>query len=171
MKNEIQYTIGKSSLGSVLVAENERGICAISLGDSESALISWLHTIFPTAVMRQENANFTDHLGEVLALVESPHSEHHLPLDMRGTPFQQKVWNALREIKTGTTSTYSEIAERINSPKAVRAVANACGANRLAIVIPCHRVIQKNGSLAGYRWGVERKRELLRRETETHLHS
>ncbi len=164
MNNKIHYTTGECSLGIILVAESERGICAIAFGDDETALITYLHTLFPNAAIQPAATDFANGLAEVIAFVEDPQIGLHLPLDIRGTVFQQKVWQALCEIQPGSTSTYSELAARIDSPKAVRAVASACAANKLAVVIPCHRVILKDGGLAGYRWGVERKRILLQRE-------
>ncbi len=168
MNDKIHYMIAECSLGIILVAESVRGICAIAFNDDETALITYLQTLFPNESIRPASADFADHLSQVIAFVENPQIGLRLPLDIRGTVFQQKVWQALCEIQAGSTSTYSEIAARINSPKAVRAVASACAANRLAIAIPCHRVVKKDGSLAGYRWGIERKRELLRREATTH---
>lgn len=164
MIDKIQFAIGKCSLGKVLVAESERGICAIALGDEPSQLITYLQTLFPNADIQPAAAEFDPHLAQVIAFIDSPQSAFDLPLDIRGTEFQKKVWNALRKIPAGKTSTYSELAIAIDLPASVRAVASACAANKLAVVIPCHRVIQKNGSLAGYRWGVERKRALLQRE-------
>ncbi len=164
MKDEIQYNIGECSLGNILVAESERGICAIALGDGSSALIAYLHKLFPNAAIQPAGPEFERKLAQVITYVDAPESGFSLPLDIRGTEFQQMVWREISKIPPGTTSTYTELAKQIGSPKSVRAVANACAANKLAVVIPCHRVIQKNGSLAGYRWGLERKRLLLQRE-------
>jgi AraC family transcriptional regulator of adaptative response/methylated-DNA-[protein]-cysteine methyltransferase len=161
---EIRFAIGECSLGAILVARSERGVCAILLGDDPDALARELQDRFPRATLIGGDAEFEDVVARVVGLVEAPRVGLDLPLDVRGTAFQQRVWRALREIPAGTTASYREIAERIGSPGAVRAVAHACAANPLAIAIPCHRVVRSDGGLAGYRWGVERKRALLQRE-------
>jgi AraC family transcriptional regulator of adaptative response/methylated-DNA-[protein]-cysteine methyltransferase len=161
---EIRFAIGECSLGSILVARSERGVCAILLGDDPDALARDLQDKFPRATLIGGDAGFEELVAKVVGLVEAPGLGLDLPLDVRGTAFQQRVWQALREIPAGATVSYSELAGRIGSPKAVRAVAHACAANPLAVAIPCHRVVRNDGGLSGYRWGVERKRALLQRE-------
>jgi AraC family transcriptional regulator, regulatory protein of adaptative response / methylated-DNA-[protein]-cysteine methyltransferase len=161
---EIRFAVGESSLGSILVARSERGVCAILLGDDPDALARELQDRFPRATLIGGDAGFEDLVARVVGFVEAPGLGLDLPLDVRGTAFQQRVWQALREIPAGSTVSYTEIAGRIGSPKAVRAVASACAANPLAVAIPCHRVVRNDGGLSGYRWGVERKRALLQRE-------
>jgi AraC family transcriptional regulator of adaptative response/methylated-DNA-[protein]-cysteine methyltransferase len=160
----IRFAIGECSLGSVLVASSEVGVCAILLGDDPDALARELQDRFPKANLIGGDAGFEKLVAQVVGIVEAPAQKLDLPLDIRGTVFQQRVWQALREIPPGTTASYTEIAGRIGSPKSVRAVAGACAANALAIAIPCHRVVRSDGGLSGYRWGVERKRALLQRE-------
>jgi AraC family transcriptional regulator of adaptative response/methylated-DNA-[protein]-cysteine methyltransferase len=161
---EIRFAIGACSLGSILVARSERGVCAILLGDDPETLARDLQDRFPRAALIGGDAGFEELVAKVVGLVEAPGLGLELPLDVRGTAFQQRVWQALREIPAGSTASYTEIAGRIGSPKSARAVAHACAANPLAVAIPCHRVVRSDGGLAGYRWGVERKHELLRRE-------
>jgi AraC family transcriptional regulator of adaptative response/methylated-DNA-[protein]-cysteine methyltransferase len=163
----IRFAIGECSLGSILVAATERGVCAILLGDDPEELAHDLERRFPRAELIGADAKFEDLVAKVVGLVEKPWSPTKLPLDIRGTAFQQRVWKALSKIPAGTTMTYSEIADAIGEPKAVRAVARACATNALAVAIPCHRVVRADGNLAGYRWGVERKRTLLAREART----
>jgi AraC family transcriptional regulator of adaptative response/methylated-DNA-[protein]-cysteine methyltransferase len=160
----IQFAVGECSLGSVLVAATEHGVCAIFLGDDPDVLARNLQDRFPRAELRAGDAAFDRWVAEVVALVEQPALGLRLPLDIRGTAFQLRVWEALRQIPNGSTASYTEIAERMGQPTAARAVAMACGANPLAVIIPCHRVIRIDESLSGYRWGVERKAELLKRE-------
>ncbi len=164
-KTEIYFAIAECSLGSVLVAQSDRGICAISLGDDPSALLDELQRQFSTATLIGGDAEYEKLVAKVIGFIEHPHTKFDLPLDIRGTLFQQRVWQALQTIAPGETTSYSNLAQRIGSPKAVRAVASACAANVLAVAIPCHRVVRINGDLSGYRWGVERKRTLLERET------
>jgi AraC family transcriptional regulator of adaptative response/methylated-DNA-[protein]-cysteine methyltransferase len=161
---EIRFAIGECSLGSILVGRSERGVCAILLGDDPDALAREFQDRFPRASLIGGDAEFEDVVARVVGLVEAPSLGLDLPLDVRGTAFQQRVWEALRAIPAGTTATYSEIAARIGAPRSVRAVAGAVAANPLAVAIPCHRVIRNDGGLSGYRWGVERKRALLQRE-------
>jgi len=161
---EIRFAVGECSLGSILVAQSERGICAILLGDDPQQLAHDLQDRFPHASLIGGDAGFEQLVARVVGFVEAPRIGLDLPLDIRGTAFQQRVWQALREIPFGQTASYTEIANRIGAPRAVRAVAQACGANALAVAIPCHRVVRNDGSLAGYRWGVERKRILLESE-------
>lgn len=160
----IHFAVGESSLGPILVAMSAQGVCAIMLGNDPAALVRDLEDRFPRATMVGGDAGFESLVSKVVGLVESPHLGLDLPLDVRGTAFQQRVWQALGEIPAGHTVSYRELAERIGKPSAVRAVAQACGANPVAIAIPCHRVVRTDGSLSGYRWGVERKRALLERE-------
>jgi AraC family transcriptional regulator of adaptative response/methylated-DNA-[protein]-cysteine methyltransferase len=160
----IRYATGRSTLGVVLVAATERGVCFIALGDKREALTRELGEEFPAAKLRRGDRDFQRLVSQVVALVESPAAAHNLPLDIRGTAFQQRVWQALTEIPAGTTITYTELARRVGKPRAIRAAAAACASNDLAIAIPCHRVVRTSGSLAGYRWGLERKRVLLDRE-------
>jgi AraC family transcriptional regulator of adaptative response/methylated-DNA-[protein]-cysteine methyltransferase len=160
----IRYAIGRSSLGAVLVAATNRGVCFIALGDKREALAKELAAQFSQAKLRRGNRDFRRLLSQVVALVERPAAAHRLPLDIRGTAFQQRVWQALTEIPAGTTITYTELARRVGKPRAIRAAAAACASNDLAVAIPCHRVVRTSGSLAGYRWGIERKRALLDRE-------
>lgn len=161
---EIRFAIGQCALGAILVAQSERGLCAISLGDDAEALLRELQDRFPKARLIGGDAAFEQLVAQVVGFVEAPGLGLDLPLDVRGTAFQQRVWQALREIPPGQTASYAEIARRIGAPAAVRAVASACAANTLAVAIPCHRVLRQDGSLSGYRWGVERKRALLERE-------
>jgi len=161
---EIRFAVGECSLGSILVAQSARGVCAIMLGENPDALVRELQDQFPRAKLVGGEAGFEQLVAKVVGLVEAPGVGLDLPLDVRGTAFQQRVWQALREIPAGETVSYTELASRIGAPKSVRAVAQACGANRLAVAIPCHRVVRNDGSLSGYRWGVERKRTLLARE-------
>jgi AraC family transcriptional regulator, regulatory protein of adaptative response / methylated-DNA-[protein]-cysteine methyltransferase len=161
---EIQFALGECSLGFVLVARSERGVCAILLGDDPDALARDLQGRFPRSTPAPDDAALERLLARVAGLVEAPGLGLDLPLDPRGTAFQRRVWEALREIPAGATATYTEIAGRIGAPDAVRAVAGACAANPLAVAIPCHRVLRSDGGLSGYRWGVERKRALLQRE-------
>lgn len=163
-KAEIRFAVGECSLGSLLVAASERGVCAILLGDDPDALARDLQDRFPRATLIGGDSDFEELVSRVVGFVEAPALGLDLPLDVRGTAFQQRVWQALREIPPGSTASYAEIATRIGSPKSVRAVAGACAANSLAVAIPCHRVVRTDGSLSGYRWGVERKRALLQRE-------
>jgi len=160
----IRFAVGQCSLGAILVAQSARGVCAILLGDDPNALIAELQRRFPAAELRGGDAGFETLVARVVGFVEAPRLGLDLPLDLRGTAFQQRVWQALRMIPPGQTLSYAELAERIGAPKAVRAVAGACAANPLAVAIPCHRVVRRDGDLAGYRWGIARKRALLERE-------
>lgn len=157
----IQFAVGASSLGAVLVARSAKGICAIFMGDDADALILDLQRRFPRAAISRGGKDFAKSIAEVVRMVDKPGMGLDLPLDVRGTAFQKRVWQALQKIPVGTTSSYADVARRIGKPKSVRAVAQACGANPLAVVIPCHRVVRSDGDLSGYRWGVERKRALL----------
>ena len=161
---EIRFAVGECSLGSILVARSELGVCDIFLGDDPDALARNLQDRFPRATLIGGDAEFERLVARVVGFVETPAVGLDLPLDVRGTAFQQRVWQALREIPPGSTASYTDIAHRIGAPKSVRAVAQACAANPVAVAIPCHRVVRTDGGLSGYRWGVERKRVLLQRE-------
>jgi len=160
----IRFAVGECSLGSILVAATERGVCSILLGDDPDALARDLQDRFPKARLIGGDRDFERLVAKVVGFVETPARGLDLPLDVRGTAFQQRVWQALREIPAGTTSTYAKVAARIGAPRAVRAVAQACASNAIAVAIPCHRVVRHDGGLSGYRWGVKRKRLLLERE-------
>lgn len=163
---ELWHAVGNSSLGCVLVAATERGLCAILLGDDPVTLFTDLKSRFPKARISEPKPGFADWVDEVVRFVDDPARVEglQLPLDIRGTAFQRRVWEVLRQIPAGKTASYAAIANRLGKPSAARAVAGACAANTLAIAIPCHRVVASNGKLSGYRWGVERKRRLLERE-------
>jgi AraC family transcriptional regulator, regulatory protein of adaptative response / methylated-DNA-[protein]-cysteine methyltransferase len=161
---EIRFAIGECSLGSFLVAKSDRGVCAILLGDDPDELARDLQDQFPRASLIGGDVEFEQLVARVVGFVEAPGIGLDLPLDVRGTAFQQRVWQALREVPAGVTASYTDIANRIGSPNSVRAVARACAANTLAVAIPCHRVVRHDGGLSGYRWGVERKRALLEKE-------
>lgn len=162
--SDIRFAVGECSLGAILVAQSERGVCAILLGDDPDALVRDLQDRFPRANFVGNDTEFEQRMAKVIGFVEAPGIGLDLPLDVRGTAFQQRVWQALREIPPGETASYTVIANRIGAPLAVRAVAQACAANTLAVAIPCHRVVRGDGALSGYRWGVERKRALLDKE-------
>lgn len=165
-REEIRFAIGQSSLGAVLVAASAKGVCAISLGDDPEELLRDLQNRFPQATLIGADKAFEHYVAAAVGLVERPQAPFDLPLDIRGTAFQQRVWAALRKIPAGTTVSYAEIARRIGAPKSVRAVAGACAANPVSLAVPCHRVVRSDGALSGYYWGVERKRALLERERE-----
>ena len=162
----IRFAVAECSLGSLLVACSAKGVCAIALGDDPQALAQALQDRFPKAELVGGDAGFERLVARVVGFVEAPGLGLNLPLDIRGTAFQQRVWQALTEIPAGRTASYAEIARRIGAPTATRAVARACAANAIAVAIPCHRVVRTDGSLSGYRWGVDRKRALLAREAE-----
>ena len=161
---EIRFALGECSLGTILVASSDRGVCAIALGDDPEVLMRDLQDRFPKASLIGGDRAFEQLVAKIAGFIEVPALGLDLPLDVRGTAFQQRVWQALREIPPGSTASYTDIANRIGSPKAVRAVAQACAANPVAVAIPCHRVVRNDGTLSGYRWGVERKKALLERE-------
>jgi len=163
---ELKFAVGQTSLGAILVASSGKGVAAILLGDEPGELVRNLQDRFPNAHLAGADRRYEALVAQVIAMVESPEASRDLPLDLRGTAFQQRVWLALRKLPSGETVTYAELARRIGSPKAIRAVAGACASNNLAVAIPCHRVIRTDGSLSGYAWGVERKRILLRRERQ-----
>ncbi len=161
---EIQYAAGNCSLGSIVIASSSEGVCAILLGASPAVLLEDLKARFPGAHLVRAAEKLQPLVAKVIEVVETPSAGFDLQLDARGTDFQRRVWRALREIPAGATASYLDIANRIGAPGSVRAVARACAANPLAVVIPCHRVVRTDGGLSGYRWGVERKRALLARE-------
>ncbi|MGM4909420.1 bifunctional DNA-binding transcriptional regulator/O6-methylguanine-DNA methyltransferase Ada [Rhizobium sp. 768_B6_N1_8] len=164
VNEEIKFAVGQTSLGAILVASSKKGVVSILLGDDPDKLVHDLQDRFPKARLVGANRDYEALVARVVGFVEKPGVGLDLPLDVRGTAFQQRVWQALREIPVGETISYAEIAQRIGSPQAVRAVAGACAANKLAVAIPCHRVIRNDGALSGYAWGVERKRALIDRE-------
>ena len=161
----IHFALGQCSLGAILVAQSEKGICAILLGDDPETLLHDLQDQFPKARLIGGDSAYERLVAEVVGFVEAPALGLALPLDVQGTAFQERVWQALREVPAGSRVSYTDIAERIGAPKAVRAVAMACAANHIAVAIPCHRVVRRDGDISGYRWGVERKQQLLKRET------
>ncbi len=163
----IRFAVGECSLGSILVAATGKGICSILLGDDPDILVRDLQNRFPRAELVGGDHEFETWVASAVGLVEHPEQKFDLPLDVQGTVFQQRVWQALRAIPPGSTASYEELAIRLGAPRAVRAVAGACAANGIAVAIPCHRVVRKDGDLSGYRWGVERKRALLEREAKT----
>jgi AraC family transcriptional regulator, regulatory protein of adaptative response / methylated-DNA-[protein]-cysteine methyltransferase len=162
----IRFAVGECSLGSILVAASEKGVCAISLGGDPGRLVKELQDHFHKARLIGGDGKFERVVARVVGFVEAPKFGLDLPFDVRGTAFQRRVWKALREIPAGSTASYTEVASRIGSPKSVRAVASACASNTIAVAIPCHRVVRADGALSGYRWGVKRKRSLLERESE-----
>lgn len=163
----IRFAVGECTLGSILVAQSTQGICAILLGDDPDELLHELQSRFPRAELIGADKDFEAVVAYVVGFVQSPRLDFELPLDIQGTAFQQRVWIALQKIPPGQTVTYTEIAKRIGMPTAVRAVAAACAANTLAVAIPCHRVVRSDGNLAGYRWNIERKRQLLDAEASS----
>ena len=166
-KNEtISYTCGTSTLGVLLMAQSQQGICAILLGDHEDDLVKELMGRFPGANVQPSESAVSELMQQLVKLIEQPTQLLPLPLDIRGTLFQQRVWALLQQIPVGETRSYTQIAQALGAPKAIRAVAGACAANALALVIPCHRVVRSDGQLAGYRWGLERKKTLLQRERD-----
>src|SRR6266700_4845097 len=162
--NIIRFAVGECSLGAILVAATDKGVCAIEFGDDPDALVRSLQDRFPNAHLVGADQRFEELVSKVVGFVEAPAQGLDLPLDIRGTAFQQRVWTAIRTVPAGSTASYGEIAARIGRPKAVRAVAQACGSNAIAVAIPCHRVVRRDGSPSGYRWGVARKQALLKRE-------
>jgi AraC family transcriptional regulator of adaptative response/methylated-DNA-[protein]-cysteine methyltransferase len=161
---EIKFAVGQTSLGAILVASSKKGVASILLGDDPDKLVRSLQDRFPKARLIGADREYGSLIAHVVGFVENPHIGLDLPLDVRGTAFQRRVWQALQEVPVGERVSYSEIARRIGSPSAVRAVAGACAANNLAVAIPCHRVVRNDGAVSGYAWGVERKRALLDRE-------
>lgn len=164
--NVIRFANGECALGAIMVAGTERGVCAIILGDDPNVLVRELQDRFYKATLIGDDPEFERYVAQAVGFVEAPSIGLELPLDIQGTAFQQRVWQALCKIPAGSTASYAEIAERIGSPTSSRAVAGACAANKLALAIPCHRVVRTDGNLSGYRWGVERKRQLLEKEAK-----
>jgi AraC family transcriptional regulator of adaptative response/methylated-DNA-[protein]-cysteine methyltransferase len=162
----IAYSVGESAFGNILVARDAQGVCAILIGSGPEELTSDLAKLFPQSELVRDDRELDDDLQKILRFVETPSSGLTLELAMRGTPFQQRVWEELIKVPPGRIITYAALAARIGQPTAVRAVANACAANAIALAIPCHRVVRSNGALSRYRWGVERKRALLEREAQ-----
>ncbi len=162
----LYYSIGACAFGSILVAHSEKGICAILIHDDEKPLLADLQTRFPKATLIEDRTDFKHWLEQVVNFVEAPKKGLELPLDIRGTLFQQRVWQLLQKIPFGTTASYTDIATQLGDPKAVRAVARACAANPIALLVPCHRVVRSDGGISGYRWGVENKRTLISREAK-----
>jgi AraC family transcriptional regulator of adaptative response/methylated-DNA-[protein]-cysteine methyltransferase len=160
----IHFVVGECSLGSILVASSVKGVCCVTLGDDPGHLLVDLKNRFKNAEIIGGDENFGSLIAQIAGFLETPRLELDLPLDIRGTAFQQRVWQALRKIPSGSTASYSDIARMIGSPNSVRAVAGACAANPIALAIPCHRIVRSDGHLSGYRWGIERKRILLARE-------
>jgi len=160
----IRFAVGQCSLGAILVAATDKGVCAIEFDNDPDALVRNLQDRFPNARLLGGDERFEQLVAKVVGFIEAPAQGLDLPLDIRGTAFQQRVWTAIRDIPAGSTASYREIAERIGAPKAVRAVAQACASNGIAVAIPCHRVVRTDGATSGYRWGVARKRALLARE-------
>jgi AraC family transcriptional regulator of adaptative response/methylated-DNA-[protein]-cysteine methyltransferase len=160
----IRFSVGVCTLGQVLVASTTRGVCAVTLGDDAEALVLDLQHRFAKATIVEADAAHDDVAALVFAIVDGEAPGSGLLLDLRGTAFQQRVWQALRAVPVGTTVSYAELAVAIGAPTSSRAVAQACGANPAAVVVPCHRVVRRDGGLSGYRWGVERKARLLARE-------
>jgi AraC family transcriptional regulator of adaptative response/methylated-DNA-[protein]-cysteine methyltransferase len=163
---EINFALGQTTLGAILVASSKKGVVAILLGDDPEKLLRELQDRFPKAKLIGADQEYERLVARVIGFVEAPNQAPNLPLDIRGTAFQQRVWRALQGIPAGTTVSYAEIAKKIGSPKSVRAVASACAANSIAIAIPCHRVVRTDGSLSGYAWGIDRKRHLIDRERQ-----
>lgn len=160
----IHFISGTSSLGTLLLASSAQGLCALLLGDDLTTLERDLAQRFPGQPTPQRDEGLMPALEQLLSYLDNPLAEFDLPLDLAGSVFQRRVWDALRQIPFGKTASYQQIAQQLGQPKAFRAVANACGANPLAVIVPCHRVLRQDGSLGGYRWGLERKRQLLERE-------
>ena len=161
---ELHFAVGQSSLGAILVASSEKGVAAILLGDDPEELVRNLQDRFPNADLIGADKDYESLVARVVGFVEAPRIGLDLPLDVRGTAFQQRVWRALQEIAVGETLSYADVTRRIGNPRALRAVAGACAANKHAVAIPCHRVVKNDGSHSGYAWGVKRKRALLDRE-------
>ncbi len=166
---KIRFALGQSSLGAILVACTVKGVAFISLGDNPDALLANLQTRFPKAQLIGGDQNFESLIARIVGFVEAPAVGLDLPLDIRGTAFQQRVWQTLQLIPLGQTISYAELARRIGAPNSIRAVASACAANNLALAIPCHRVIRKNGAMSGYAWGIDRKQKLLDRERQSRV--
>ena len=163
---EIKFATGKSELGTVLVAQSAAGVCAILIGDGAEVLKRDLAEEFTDAMLVRDDRALRTDLDKILAFIRTPAKGLEVPLDIRGTPFQRRVWSALLGVRVGHKITYAALASRIGDPHAIRAVANACAANAIALAIPCHRVVRSDSALAGYRWGVERQRSMIEKEAE-----
>ena len=163
---EINFALGHTTLGAILVASSKKGVVAVLLGDNPDKLLRDLQDRFPRAELIGADKEYEKLVARVVGLIEAPGQGLNLPLDIRGTAFQRRVWRALQKISAGTTVSYAELAKRIGSPRSVRAVASACAANNIAVAIPCHRVVRTDGTLSGYAWGIARKRELIDRESQ-----
>jgi len=166
VNEEINFALGQTTLGAILVASSKKGVVAILLGDDPDKLLRDLQDRFPKAKLIGDDKDYEKLVARSVGLIETPNQSQNLPLDIRGTAFQRRVWRVLQRISAGTTVTYAEIAKRIGSPKSVRAVAGACAANNIAVAIPCHRVVRTDGSLSGYAWGIDRKRHFIDRERQ-----
>ncbi|WP_454063814.1 methylated-DNA--[protein]-cysteine S-methyltransferase [Candidatus Nitrospira salsa] len=164
MQELITYTIKHSMLGSILIAQSKKGICAVHMDDRPSSLLKNFHERFPESCHNDSDKMLNKRADKIVKYIDRSKADLDVPLDIRGTDFQKKVWNALHTISSGKTVSYTDLANRLNQPNAVRAVARACAANELAVIIPCHRIVKKNGKLSGYRWGRERKQQLLQLE-------
>lgn len=164
MTQTIRYATAAADIGRVLVAATDKGLCWLALGDSDEALLACLCAHYPAATLRPADAEFAGWFAAALAALEQPHAMCEAPLALEGSAFQQQVWQALRDIPAGQTTSYGRLAAKLGKPQATRAVARACATNRLAVLVPCHRVVAADGSLAGYRWGLARKKALLARE-------
>ena len=165
-REKLYFAVDNTSLGAVLVASSLKGVVCIILGDEPAQLIQNVQDRFPEASMINAGADYKSIIARVIAMVETPGIDLDLPMDIRGTAFQQQVWQALRAIPPGQTMSYADVARHIDQPTSARAVAGACAANGIAVAIPCHRVVRQDGALSGYRWGIERKRILLAREAD-----
>jgi len=166
---EINFTVVSTELGKLLIAATRRGVCSVRFGEDEAGLLHELRQEFAAATLQRNDGMLRRISSQICGLLRDPSIPPDIPLDIRGTAFQQQVWNALRRIPSGETRSYTSMAQAIGKPEAVRAVANACAANPIALLVPCHRVVQKNGSLAGYRWGKQRKAALLEKEQASRL--
>jgi AraC family transcriptional regulator of adaptative response/methylated-DNA-[protein]-cysteine methyltransferase len=164
LPSSLRMILAEGELGPVLLARSELGVCAIFLGDDRESLLAELQFEFPGVEIFEADVQCTEFMDRLLQWISAPRAELDLPLDLRGSQFQLRVWQAMREIPLGATLTYAQLAERIDSPQAARAVASVCAANKVALLVPCHRVVRSDGTPSGYRWGIERKLELLRRE-------
>lgn len=162
----IRFALQPGPLGLILLADRGRGVCAIALGDDPDTLLDGLQSDFPDAALVTDPAGLAPALARVVRAIEHPREPLELPLELSGTPLQRRVWAALQTVPAGATASYAQIAGRIGRPDAARAVANACAANRIAVAIPCHRIVRSDGALSGYRWGTQRKRWLLQREAQ-----
>ncbi len=165
-RTHIEYAVTHCRWGALLVAQTKLGVCAVLLADNADALLAELKQTFKNSSLIENNAALQANIHAVYRVIENPRLPHQIHLDMHGTAFQQRVWQALREIPAGEKVSYSALAEKIGKPKAVRAVASACAANKIAVLIPCHRAVRNDGALSGYRWGVERKRAMLDLEAQ-----